>query len=196
VPGRSDDDDELDLSDDIVRRWDPQRLLRVLSRRAGRGQPLDEATRRRYERKLGVDLGRVRVYTGEFAEEVTRARGADAVTVGTTGMVLLGGASDRSPVTSAGRALLAHELTHVAQQSRAVHRARSFGGTPPLATEEHEAEAEEMEAAELGEEPPEEAGEPGLDDATRDAIADRVLELFEEDERVATLRQGRSRWRP
>ena len=76
------DEESNDLGDDILRKWDPQRLLSLVAKRAGKGERLDEATRRRYERKLGADFGDVRVYTGEFAEEVTKAHRAEAITVG------------------------------------------------------------------------------------------------------------------
>ena len=90
-------EDELDiLSDAIVRRYDPDRLLQSVSKRAGKGQRLDLATRARYEKRLGVDLSRVRVYTGEFARQVTDAHGADAITVGNTGMIMMSGSADRS----------------------------------------------------------------------------------------------------
>jgi hypothetical protein len=190
---------ERDLGDEIVERWDPDRLLRFVSRRAGRGERLDAATRARYEAQLGADLGHVRVFRGELAEEITRAQSAEAVTVGTTGMILMGGSPDRSPATSQGRALLAHELTHVAQSTRALHRASKFGDTPPLATEEHEEEAELAEARELGSGAP----APGEDrqaqerreQEIRAEVAARVVELFDEDARVRALRGGGPRWR-
>ena len=42
-----------------------------------------------------------------FAEEMTRAHSAEALTIGTTGMVLMSGTPDRSMATSDGQALLA-----------------------------------------------------------------------------------------
>ena len=65
------------------------------------------------ERLLGSDLGSVRIHTGEAAARSARARGAVAYTIGTD--VVLG--SGTSPDGHAGRAVLAHELTHVVQQS-------------------------------------------------------------------------------
>jgi len=56
--------------------------------------------------------------------------------------------------TPAGQALLAHELTHVAQQSRhaggGLHRKATFSSAMPFA-QEHEAEAEAHEQAVLHE---------------------------------------------
>ena len=77
--GGSGADDELNLeqlSDEIIQRYAPERLLRSISRRAGRGEPLDWTTRNRFERKLGVDLGDVRVFSGDLARQVTRSKGA------------------------------------------------------------------------------------------------------------------------
>lgn len=143
-----------DISDEIARKYDPERLLRMLSKRAGRGESLDHSVRAKYERKFGVDLGHVRIYTGEFAEEFNRKRDAYAVTVGSTGMILMGGSPDRSMGSSAGQALLAHELTHVAQAARhagpgGLNRKASFDGGMPFG-EEHEQEAEAVEADETG----------------------------------------------
>ena len=78
------------LSDELARKYDPERLLQVVSRRFGRGEALDASIRAKYEKRFGVDLGHVRVVTGEFAEEFNRQRDAYAVTVGGTGMILMG----------------------------------------------------------------------------------------------------------
>lgn len=137
-----------ELSDELARKYDPERLLKIVSRRAGRGESLDHSLRNKYEKKFGVDLGHVRIYTGEFAEEFNRQRNAYAVTVGSTGMILMGGSPEKSMASASGQALLAHELTHVAQAQKGLHRKASFDGGMPF-TEEHEHEAEEVEAGEL-----------------------------------------------
>jgi uncharacterized protein DUF4157 len=132
------------LTDELAKKYDPERLLRMVSRRAGKGERLDHSIREKYEKRFGVDLGHVRIYTGEFAEEFNRKRNAYAVTVGSTGMILMGGSPEKSMGSAAGQALLAHELTHVAQAHQGLHRKSSFGGGMPFA-EEHEAEAEAVE---------------------------------------------------
>src|SRR5688500_3835356 len=147
--GGDEADDPGLLARDIVKRWDPDRLLRSVSSKAGKGQQLDYATRSRFERRLAADLSTVRVYTGEFAEQVAAAHNAEAVTIGNTGMIMMRGSSYFSSISSAGSSLLAHELTHVAQATRDVHRAASFGSAQTLATEEHEEEAEAVELEEL-----------------------------------------------
>jgi Domain of unknown function (DUF4157) len=135
-----------ELTDELAKKYDPERLLKVVSKRAGRGDPLEHSVRQKYERRFGVDLGHVRVYSGEFAQEFNRQRNAYAVTIGSTGMILMGGSAEKSMGSVAGQALLAHELTHVAQQAKGLHRKASFGGGMPFA-EEHEAEADLVEHA-------------------------------------------------
>src|SRR5436190_239576 len=73
APHRDEDDDDdeapkgrLALSHEIAQRWDPEKLTKAISKRGGGGQALDALTRSRYEQKFGVDLGDVRVYSGEF----------------------------------------------------------------------------------------------------------------------------------
>ena len=86
----------------------------------GPGRPLDPATRDFFEPRFGHDFGRVRVHTDAKAAESARAVNAQAYTVGRN-VVFDGGAY--SPSTSRGRWLLAHELTHVVQQSRMTDKA-------------------------------------------------------------------------
>jgi hypothetical protein len=135
-----------DLTDELAKKYDPNRLLGMVSKRAGKGERLDQSIRSKYEKRFGVDLGHVRVYTGEFAEEFNRQRNAYAVTIGSTGMILMGNSPDRSMGSAAGKALLAHELTHVAQARRGQQRGFSFKGAFAQEHEEHEVEAEAVEA--------------------------------------------------
>ncbi len=113
------------LTEELAKKYDPERLLKLVSTRAGKGQSLEHSLRQKFEKRLGVDLGHVRVYTGEFAEEFNRQRQSYAVTVGGTGMILMGGSPDRAMDTRSGQALLGHELMHVAQQQRGLYN-RSF----------------------------------------------------------------------
>ena len=63
-------DEQADqLTDELAKKYDPERMLRMVSRRAGKGERLDQSIRAKYEQRFGVDLGHVRIYTGEFAEE-------------------------------------------------------------------------------------------------------------------------------
>src|SRR5690349_2296956 len=116
----------------------------MISKRAGKGEALDHSIRAKYERRFGVDLSHVRIYTGEFAEEFNRKHSAYAVTIGSTGMILMGGSPDKSMGSTAGQALLAHELTHVGQAEQGLHRKTTFSGGMPFSAE-HEAKAEAVE---------------------------------------------------
>lgn len=138
------------LTDELAKKYDPERLLRMLAKRAGKGESLEHSVRSRYEKKFGVDLGHVRIYSGEFAEEFNRQKGSYAVTVGGTGAILMGGSPEKTG--AAGQALLAHELTHVAQQQRGLGGGlhRKAISEMPFA-EEHEQEADAVEHAELAE---------------------------------------------
>lgn len=78
------------------------------------GRPLDTATRTFMQGGFGYDLSRVRVHTDEKAAESARAVGAAAYTIGRD---VVFGTEQYQPGTSAGRRLLAHELTHVTQQA-------------------------------------------------------------------------------
>jgi hypothetical protein len=194
-----------DLNEELARKYDPERLLRLVSKRAGRGEPLEASIRARYEQRFGVDLSHVRVYTGEFAEEFNRQRNAYAVTIGTTGMILMGGSPDRSLASASGQALLAHELTHVAQARRGMHY-KSIGAMP--FAEEHEVEAEAVEHAVMeqhagvapGEHPP-----GGVDEHKTNAhaekqkedaiqrIKERVVNLLADAARNQAMRNGPAR---
>jgi hypothetical protein len=78
------------------------------------GQPLDAATRAFFEPRFGHDFSRVRVISGAAADRSARDVNAHAYTVGHS-MVIDAGRF--APGTHEGRRLLAHELTHVVQQS-------------------------------------------------------------------------------
>jgi hypothetical protein len=137
-----------DLTDELARKYSPEKLLRMVSRRAGKGETLDQSIRAKYEKRFGVDLGHVRVYTGEFAEEFNRKQNSYAVTIGSTGMILMGNSPDKGAESAAGRALLAHEVTHVAQQAKGLHHKGMFDGAMEFTHEDEEA-AEEVEMEEL-----------------------------------------------
>ena len=78
------------------------------------GQPLDAATRAYFEPRFGQDFSQVRVHTGASAEQSARAVNANAYTVGHN---MAFDAGRFMPGTHEGQRLIAHELTHVVQQS-------------------------------------------------------------------------------
>jgi hypothetical protein len=79
------------------------------------GQPLDARTRAFMERRFGHDFGTVRVHAGAAAAASAANTQAEAYTVGRD---IVFGAGFYAPESRAGRELIAHELTHVVQQSR------------------------------------------------------------------------------
>jgi Domain of unknown function (DUF4157) len=189
-----------ELARDIAKRWDPERLLKLVAARAGKGEALDASLRARYEQKLGVDLGHVRIYSGEFAEEFNRARNADAVTIGGTGMILMGNSPERSMATAAGHGLLAHELTHVAQAERGLYNAGSGNADMPLASEEHEAEAEaaehEEQQARGAQGPADHTTKGDKKEKLRKQLVERVMDMLGEWSRVELMRSGDPMRRP
>ena len=86
---------------------------RVLS---SSGRPLEPALQQDMEQRFGHDFSRVRVHSDAAAEQSARDVNAHAYTVGHQ---MVFGAGRFAPATRAGRRLIAHELTHVVQQSGA-----------------------------------------------------------------------------
>jgi len=83
------------------------------------GRPLDTSTRQFMESRFGHDFSQVRVYTDARAAEAATAVNARAFTVADEIVFRRG---EYAPETLVGRRLLAHELTHVIQQSHALAR--------------------------------------------------------------------------
>jgi len=89
------------------------------------GQPLDPKTRSLMEPRLGHDFSGVRVHTDREAAESARAISATAYTVGTH---VTFGAGQYQPGSHSGEQILAHELTHVVQQSSGPVAGTLIGG--------------------------------------------------------------------
>lgn len=79
------------------------------------GQPLDQVARDFMESRFGYDFSGVRIHTDAKAAESAQAVNAKAYTVGNN---VVFGKGNYSIGNSEGKALLAHELTHVVQQGR------------------------------------------------------------------------------
>jgi hypothetical protein len=78
------------------------------------GRPLDGATREFMESRFGHNFAAVRVHADEAAERSAKGINALAYTLGSN---VVFGAGQYAPGTAGGRRLLAHELTHVIQQT-------------------------------------------------------------------------------
>jgi hypothetical protein len=104
----------------------------------GSGEALPARSRAYFERRLGQDLGGVRIHAGERAAASARGINAAAYTLGSD---IAFGAGRWQPDSAAGRRLLAHELAHVVQQGGGdaslglaaappvVQRVETLGGT-------------------------------------------------------------------
>lgn len=89
----------------------PASVERVLG---GSGRPLESGLRQEMGNRFGHDFSQVRVHTGGDAELSAREVNARAYTVGQN---IVFGAGEFRPQSREGSRLLAHELTHVVQQS-------------------------------------------------------------------------------
>lgn len=79
----------------------------------GKGRALDRPLREYFEPRMGVDLGHVRIHTGDQANRLATTLNARAFTQGNN-IVFKNG--EYQPGSDKGKKLLAHELTHTIQQ--------------------------------------------------------------------------------
>ena len=91
----------------------PPSVAQVL---ASGGEPLGAPVRQALQADFGYDFGDVRIHRDALAQYSASEVGARAYTVGKD---IAFASSQYAPQTSAGRRLLAHELTHVVQQGSA-----------------------------------------------------------------------------
>lgn len=101
----------------------------------GGGQPLDASLRERMESAFGSDFGGVRVHTGTQADALNCSLSARAFT---TGQDIFFRNGEYSPGSSAGQELLAHELTHVVQQTGTVQAKLTVGAADDVYEQEAE----------------------------------------------------------
>ena len=115
----------------------PAGTSRVFS---GPAKPLEPVLRGEMEQRFGYDFSRVRVHFGAAAEQSARHLNADAYTVGQD---IVFGAGRFAPHTGKGRRLIAHELTHVVQQSGGVVARNSVLQRQPSHQNETQAQYEQ-----------------------------------------------------
>ncbi len=101
------------------------------------GRPLPASLRSEMGARYGHDFSRVQVHTDARAGESADAVGALAYTVGRD---LVFGSGRYAPASPQGKALIAHELTHVVQQRDAGPPAGTIPIGPESGPEEREAE--------------------------------------------------------
>jgi len=107
------------------------------------GQPISGTLREEMSQQLGHDFSTVRIHTGRRADTLARQLQARAFTLGNS-IFFSQGAYD--PQSAAGRHTLAHELTHVVQQSGS-----SAGGPLKLGQpdDRYEQEADRVAASQV-----------------------------------------------
>ena len=88
----------------------------ALNSAKGGGSPLDNAFRAKVEPEMGADFSGVRVHTDAEADRLNRSIQANAFT---TGQDIFFSQGNYELGSHQGQKLLAHELTHVVQQSQA-----------------------------------------------------------------------------
>lgn len=108
----------------------------ISNARPSAGRPLPSTTRAFMEQRFGHDFSQVRVHADTEAARSARAMNALAYTVGKD---IAFAENWYAPDTAAGRRLLAHELTHVVQQSGRPSGGRSAMSQPD---DVHEREAD------------------------------------------------------
>ncbi|MEA1991064.1 MAG: DUF4157 domain-containing protein [Thermodesulfobacteriota bacterium] len=86
----------------------------AIQRERGGGQVLDKGVQGQMESSFGADFGGVRVHANTQADTLNRELNARAFT---TGQDIFFRQGAYNPGSSSGRELLAHELTHVVQQT-------------------------------------------------------------------------------
>ena len=109
------EEESMQAKEKIGKAASKPRLSKKLKQASGRGSPLSEHTRVEMEQAFGVDFSKVRIHTNAQAVEMCEELGAQAFT---NGKNIYFNTGKYNPESAQGKKLLAHELTHVVQQSR------------------------------------------------------------------------------
>ena len=117
----------------------PDMVSEVVQRK-GSGDPLPDNARQQLEPHFGADLSGVRVHTDGEAGKLNSELDAQAFTVGND---IFFSEGKYNPGSSEGQGLLAHELTHVGQQT-------GFGGGAAVQREAAAPEEDEAKKSEAG----------------------------------------------
>lgn len=99
-----------------------------LQSQKGQGQSLDDKTRSQMEGSFGTDFGGVKIHTGGEATRLSNELNAQAFTHGSD---IYFNEGSYNPATSAGKHLLAHELTHTVQQRDGLQMMVNRASSPP-----------------------------------------------------------------
>lgn len=146
--------------------------------RAG-GHGLDHGTRAQMEGAFGADFSHVRIHTDSMADGLSHTLNARAFATGSDVFFRQG---EYDPGSSSGRELLAHELTHVVQQTGTGIQRKLTVSQPD---DPHETEADQMARAVIAQEHAQPAGSAALDRAEDEekkehpVIAKRALDAVQ-----------------
>jgi hypothetical protein len=154
-----------------------------INRACGGGRPLESAVQEQMSAAMGYDFTGVRVHTSPESDDLNRQLSARAFTTGQDIFVRQG---DYAPHSSSGRELIAHELSHVVQQSTG-----RVGGSGVRMTVRLAGDAFEHEADTLARQAANAAYAPG-DQATPGGIQRQDIPEEEEIQAKALQRQDLS----
>jgi Domain of unknown function (DUF4157) len=96
----------------------------AIAQKRGSGQPLERTVQRQMESAFGTDFSGVRVHTDTTTDRLNHQLSARAFT---TGQDIFFKQGEYAPGSAPGRELLAHELTHVVQQSGGIALKMAIG---------------------------------------------------------------------
>jgi len=172
-----------------------------------RPKRMDPTLRAEMETTIGSDMSGVRIHTDERAREMAESLGARAFAAGSRDVFFAEGEYD--PASTKGKALLAHELTHLSEGhaglARRQHRAQREGmevrarraEEMVLAREEQTRqepeETEMLEPAEVEHPPdtrPEATGRPTTSKIDKAVLEEKVYETIERQSRRERERRG------
>ncbi|MDH5218146.1 MAG: DUF4157 domain-containing protein [Gammaproteobacteria bacterium] len=131
---QTDEEEEEELQTKSRSGMTPQ-LTPVLSNQInglrGKGQSLEPSTRTFMESRFGRDFSQVRIHADGQAANIASSINARAFTVGQD---VVFAAGQYQPGSHEGRRLMAHELTHVVQQSKPGNATNGFGSVSTMTT--------------------------------------------------------------
>lgn len=140
----------------------------------GGGQALDSGVRTQMEPAFGADFRNVRVHTGGGADALNRSLNARAFTTGQDIFLRQG---EYKPGSSSGRELLAHELTHVVQQTGDEVKTKLTVGQPG---DRYEQEADQVARAVIQQE--QQASQQGHDETKVQRQMEKKMRMQPEEE--------------
>lgn len=125
------EEEEIQTKKDTNSSWvAPQKIQSKIGQSKGGGSPLPSSTKSFMESRIGVDFSKVRIHNDNNAHKLSTKLNAQAFA---TGNNIFFNQGKYNPETRSGKHLLAHELTHTAQQGKSVIRKQELPKTetPP-----------------------------------------------------------------